>query len=175
MAALRGIHAGTRVQNRPLTNRRPRRTQPGAPQRIASRLEPFKAIYEMLRSGVDAPKKQRHTARRVLARLVDEHAAMELSYSTVRDYVRKRRPQILAEVGKPLEQRYVPQHPPGGVLGLSGWGSAVRRALRQCQQRGQAGAVRALPAGERTRRHQPSSDCGVDSRNGSTTRRTSST
>ena len=77
-------------------------------------MEPFKtAIDEMLRSDLDAPKKQRHTARRILARLVDEHGAVGLSYSTVRDYVRKRRPQILAEAGKPLEQGYVPQtHPP---------------------------------------------------------------
>jgi transposase len=86
-----------------------------APQRIAPRLEPFKAaIDEMLRSDLDAPKKQRHTARRVLARLVDEHDAVGLSYSTVRDYVRKRRPQILAEAGKPLELGFVPQtHEPG--------------------------------------------------------------
>ena len=84
------------------------------PQRIAPRLEPFKtAIDEMLRSDLDAPKKQRHTARRILARLVDEHGAVGLSYSTVRDYVRKRRPQIFAEAGKPLEDGYVPQtHPP---------------------------------------------------------------
>jgi len=67
----------------------------------------------MLRADLDAPKKQRHTARRVLARLVDEHGAVGLSYSTVRDHVRKRRPQILAEAGKPLEPGYVPQtHPP---------------------------------------------------------------
>ncbi|WP_424075833.1 Mu transposase domain-containing protein, partial [Mycobacterium sp.] len=38
---------------------------------------------------------------------------MGLSYSTVRDYVGKRRPQILAEAGRPLELGYVPQtHPP---------------------------------------------------------------
>ena len=67
----------------------------------------------MLRSDVDAPKKQRHTARRILARLVDEHGATDLSYSTVRDHVRRRRPQILAEAGKPLEVGFVPQtHPP---------------------------------------------------------------
>jgi hypothetical protein len=70
-------------------------------------------IDAMLRSDLDAPKKQRHTARRILARLVDEHGAVELSYSTVRDHVRKSRPQILAEAGKPLELGYVPQtHPP---------------------------------------------------------------
>jgi hypothetical protein len=55
------------------------------PQRVAPRLEPFKAaIDEMLRWDLEAPKKQRHTARRVLARLVDEHDAAGLSYSTVR-------------------------------------------------------------------------------------------
>lgn len=70
--------------------------------RVAPRLGPYTAaIDEMLRSDLDAPKKQRHTARRVLARLVDEYGAQGLSYSTVRDYVRKRRPQILAEAGRP--------------------------------------------------------------------------
>ena len=85
------------------------------PLRVAPRLQPFRAaIDEMLRSDLDAPRKQRHTARRVLARLVDEHSAVGLSYSTVRDYVRKRRPQILAEAGKPLELGFVPQtHEPG--------------------------------------------------------------
>ena len=84
------------------------------PRRIAPRLGPFKAaIDEMLRADLDVPKKQRHTARRVLARLVDEHGAVDLSYSTVRDHVRKRRPEILAEAGKPLELGCVPQtHPP---------------------------------------------------------------
>jgi transposase len=86
-----------------------------APQRKAPRLDPFKAAIDaMLRSDLDAPKKQRHTARRGLARLVDEHGAGDLSYSTVRDYVGRRRPQILAEAGKPLELGYVPQtHPLG--------------------------------------------------------------
>jgi transposase len=85
------------------------------PLRVAPRLQPFRAaIDEMLRGDLDAPRKQRHTARRVLARLVDEHSAVGLSYSTVRDYVRKRRPQILAEAGKPLELGFVPQtHEPG--------------------------------------------------------------
>jgi hypothetical protein len=80
------------------------------PQRVAPRLEPFKAAIDaMLRSDLDAPKKQRHTARRIPARLVDEHGAVGLSYSTVRDHVRKRRPQILAEAGRPLELGFVPQ------------------------------------------------------------------
>jgi hypothetical protein len=74
----------------------PRRT----PARTSPRLAPFKAaIDEMLRSDLDPPKKQRHTARRVLARLVDEHGAQDLSYSTVRNYVARRRPEIAAEAG----------------------------------------------------------------------------
>ena len=86
------------------------------PKRAAPRLDPFKAAIDaMLRSDLDAPKKQRHTARRVLARLVDEHDAVNLSYSTVRDYVGRRRPEILAEAGKPLEVGYVPQTYEPGV------------------------------------------------------------
>jgi hypothetical protein len=45
----------------------------------------------------------------VLARLVDEHGAADLSYSTVCDYVARRRPEIAAEAGKPLEAGFVPQ------------------------------------------------------------------
>jgi hypothetical protein len=88
----------------------PRKT----PARTSPRLAPFRAAIDgMLRADLDAPKKQRHTARRVLARLVDEHGAADLSYSTVRDYVAKRRPLIAAEAGRPLEAGFVPQtHPP---------------------------------------------------------------
>lgn len=77
-------------------------------------LDPVKPLIDaMLRSDLDAPKEQRHTARRVLARLVDEHGAADLSYSTVRDYVARRRAEIAAEAGKPLESGCVPQtHPP---------------------------------------------------------------
>ena len=72
---------------------------PAKPRAVAPRLAPYKtAIDAMLRSDVDAPKKQRHTARRILARLVDEHGATDLSYSTVRDHVRKRRPRLMPGV-----------------------------------------------------------------------------
>ncbi len=82
--------------------------------RSAPRLDPFKdSIDEMLRLDIEAPRKQRHTARRVFARLADEHGATQLSYSTVRDYVRRRRPEIDAAAGK-LREVFVPQeHAPG--------------------------------------------------------------
>ena len=73
-------------------------------------LDPVKPLIDaMLRSDLDAPCKQRHTARRILARLVDEHAVAVISYSSVRDYVAKRRLEILAEAGQPLESGCVPQ------------------------------------------------------------------
>lgn len=78
------------------------------------RLEPFKAAIDaMLTEDTTAPRKQRHTAKRILARLIDEHGAEELSYSTVRDYVRVRRAQIDVGAGRRVEV-FVPQeHPPG--------------------------------------------------------------
>jgi len=51
------------------------------PVRRAPKLDPAKPLIDvMLRADLDAPRKQRHTARRVLARLVDEHGLVELTY-----------------------------------------------------------------------------------------------
>lgn len=45
------------------------------PARPAPRLDPAKALIDaMLVEDLTAPRKQRHTARRIRARLVDEHA-----------------------------------------------------------------------------------------------------
>lgn len=85
------------------------------PERSAPRLDPAKALIDgMLREDLDAPRKQRHTARRVLGRLVDEHHLTEITYSTVRDYVRVRRPQIWAEAGRSPDEVFISQiHEPG--------------------------------------------------------------
>ena len=79
------------------------------------KIDPFvEAIDAMLRADLTAPRKQRHTARRVLARLVDEHAAVDLSYSTVSAYVSGRRSEIWAEVERQAAEVFVPQtHLPG--------------------------------------------------------------
>ncbi|WP_426940165.1 hypothetical protein [Pseudarthrobacter sp. S6] len=47
----------------------------------------------MLKQDLVAPRKQRHTAQRIFDRLIDEHQA-EVSYSTVRQYVKARRARI---------------------------------------------------------------------------------
>lgn len=84
------------------------------PERSSPRLDRFKpAIDAMLVEDTTAPRKQRHTARRILVRLIEEHGAEELSYSTVRDYVRVRRAQIDVDAGRRVEV-FVPQeHAPG--------------------------------------------------------------
>ncbi len=85
------------------------------PARAAPKLDPAKAFIDaMLTEDLTAPRKQRHTARRVLARLVEEHQLTDLTYSAVRDYVAKRRPEIMAGAGQALEEAFVPQtHEPG--------------------------------------------------------------
>jgi hypothetical protein len=60
LADKHGVHRRTVRQALKSAIPQPRKTA----QRIAPRLEPFKtAIDGMLRSDLDAPKKQRHTAR----------------------------------------------------------------------------------------------------------------
>jgi hypothetical protein len=116
------------------------------------RLERFKAANDaMLRSDLDAPKKQRHTARRILARLVDEHGAVGLSYSTVRDHIRKRRPQILAEAGRRARRLDNPR----AATAAAGWStSSAHRGVGAAPQAGadRCGPDRPLPGAERHRR-----------------------
>ena len=77
----------------------------------------------------EAPRKQRHTARRVWQRLVDEHGA-EVSERRSRDYVRERR-RALGEVG----EVFVPQmHAPGSRREVD-WGEAEVAAARAARRR----------------------------------------
>jgi transposase len=86
------------------------------PVRAAPRLDPAKpTIDAMLRADLDAPAKQRHTARRIWVRLGEEYGFTEVAYSSVRDYVARRRPQLVAEAGKTeIERACVPQSPEPG-------------------------------------------------------------
>ena len=117
-----------------------------------------------LEADREAPRKQRHTARRVWQRLVDEHQA-QVGESTVRRYVaevRRRQPAVLVEVKVPQ------RHPPGAeaevdfgqlafwldgvltdgwmfVLRLSASGKGFHRVyLNQAQQAFLDGHVRAF-------------------------------
>ena len=79
------------------------------------KLDPFvDTIDEMLRADLTAPRKQRHTAVRIHSRLITEHQAQGVSYSTLAAYVSGRRSEIAAEAGKPVAEVFVPQtHQPG--------------------------------------------------------------
>lgn len=80
-----------------------------------SKLDPFKSVIDqILLADLDAPRKQRHTATRIFARLVDEHGITDISYPVVRAYVAKRKPEIRVEQGRGEPGGFVPQtHLPG--------------------------------------------------------------
>jgi transposase len=76
-------------------------------------------IDEWLIADLVAPRKQRHTAKRIWKRLVDEHGA-DVAETTVRDHVRKRR----RELGLTVGEVFVPQvHAPGRTAEVD-WGEA---------------------------------------------------
>ncbi len=82
------------------------------PERVSPALGPHEAtVRRWLREDLDAPRKQRHTARRVWQRLVREHGA-EVAESTVRAFVAKVRAELAAERGA-REVAIVQQHAAG--------------------------------------------------------------
>ncbi|WP_280908686.1 IS21 family transposase [Streptomyces sp. SAI-117] len=79
----------------PTPRRRPVRTSP--------RMEPYKkAVDAWLRADLEAPRKQRHTVRRIVAR-IEEAFGEAIPYPTVRDFVAARRKEIAAQAGAPVE------------------------------------------------------------------------
>ena len=97
---------------------------PAAKRRPESRPAPKLGEYRELIDGwlIEdqlAPRKQRHTARRVWKRLLDEHG-VEVAETTVRDHVRKRRRALGLTVG----EVFVPQvHAPARTAEVD-WGEA---------------------------------------------------
>lgn len=89
----------------------PRKKLPPRP----TRLDPYKPLIdEMLRADLDAPRKQRHTVKRIFERLLDEHGADEISYQMVRGYIADRREEIRLQAGRSVVEAFVPQtHKPG--------------------------------------------------------------
>lgn len=79
----------------------------------ASKIDDYREIVDgWLRADLTAPRKQRHTAKRIFDRLREEHQA-EVSYSRVRAYVSVRRGEILAESSRaPVEVFVLQSHRP---------------------------------------------------------------
>jgi transposase len=94
----------------------PRKRPEGRP---APALGEYRALIdEWLEADRAAPRKQRHTARRIWRRLVDEHGA-QVAERTVREYVAARR----RELGEP-GQAFVPQVHQAGMEAEVDWGEA---------------------------------------------------
>jgi transposase len=88
--------------------------------RPAPKLGAYRALIdEWLEGDRDAPRKQRHTARRVWQRLVEEQDAV-VSERQVSRYVRARRRE-LGDVG----EAFVPQHHAPGAEAEVDWGEAI--------------------------------------------------
>ncbi|MDQ6803592.1 MAG: IS21 family transposase [Actinomycetota bacterium] len=88
--------------------------------RPAPKLGRYRAVIDgWLEADRTAPRKQRHTARRIRQRLVDEHGA-DVAETTVRQYVRARKRQLGLAVG----EVFVPQVHAPGIEGEVDWGEA---------------------------------------------------
>jgi transposase len=88
--------------------------------RPAPRLGPYRALIDgWLEADREAPRKQRHTARRIWRRLVDEYGA-EVAEPTVRGYVGMRK----RAMGWPVGEVFVPQVHDPGVGAEVDWGEA---------------------------------------------------
>jgi len=71
--------------------------------RTSPRMEPYKKTVDAwLRADLEAPRKQRHTVRRIVARIEEEYGEA-VPYPTVRDFVAARRKEIAAQTGAPVE------------------------------------------------------------------------
>jgi len=89
--------------------------------RPAPKLGPFRGVIdEWLLADREAPGKQRHTAKRIWQRLVDEHGA-EVAEVTVRQYVHRRK----RELGLAVGEVFVPQVHAPGVEAEVDWGEAL--------------------------------------------------
>src|SRR6059058_3417756 len=89
--------------------------------RPAPRLGEWRALIDSwLIADRDAPRKQRHTAKRIHERLRDEHG-VEVSERQVRRYVRERRQQL----GELVDEVFVPLCSEPGAEAEVDWGEAT--------------------------------------------------
>lgn len=85
---------------------------PKPPKELPSLLDPLKPIIDKwLEDDLKAPRKQRHTAKRVYERLQEEHAdKLEVKLRTIQYYVAAKKKELYAEKSK----GYIPlEHPAG--------------------------------------------------------------
>ncbi|MGH2882816.1 MAG: IS21 family transposase, partial [Solirubrobacteraceae bacterium] len=118
LAARHGVHRRT-VKQALLSPVPPVKRRPTG--RPAPKLGPFRGVIDgWLEADRGVPRKQRHTARRIWQRLVDEHGA-DVAEVTVRQYVHRRK----RELGLAVGEVFVPQVHAPGVEGEVDWGEAL--------------------------------------------------
>jgi len=130
-ALQRKYGVGWRTVSKALASIWPEPRKPLPPRK--TRLDAYKnVIDEILRTDLDAPRKQRHTAKRIFDRLVVEHGADDITYQIVRTYVKRRGPEIRIEAGRGPSEVFVPQsHRPGMEAEVDFGDVAVRLAGEQ--------------------------------------------
>jgi transposase len=113
-------HVHRRTVKQALASPLPPRKRPPS-HRPAPKLGPYRALIDQwLEADRGAPRKQRHTAKRIWRRLVDEHGA-DVAETTVREYVRNQKRRM----GWPVADVHVPQvHAPGAKAEVD-WGEAT--------------------------------------------------
>jgi transposase len=117
LAARHGVHRRTVKQALASPVPPAKRSPVGRP---APKLGPYRAVIDSwLEADREAPRKQRHTAKRIHQRLVDEYGA-DAAETTVRQYVRARK----RAMGWPVAEVFVPQVHAPGVEGEVDWGQA---------------------------------------------------
>jgi transposase len=118
LAVRHGVHRRT-VKQALLSPVPPAKRAPVS--RPAPKLGAYLAVIDgWLLADREAPRKQRHTARRIHRRLVDEHGAT-VAESTVRQYVRTRK----RAMGWAVDEVFVPQVHAPGVEAEVDWGEAL--------------------------------------------------
>jgi transposase len=118
LARRHGVHRRTVRQALASPLPPPRKSPDGRP---APKLGAYRALIDSwLVADREAPRKQRHTARRVWERLRDEHG-VEVSERQVRRYVHRRR----RELGEVVEEAFVPLCHEPAVEAEVDWGEAT--------------------------------------------------
>ena len=119
LARRHGVHRRAVMQALESAVPPPKRSPESRP---APKLGPYRAVIdEILEADRKAPRKQRHTARRIWQRLVEQHGAVVSERQVCRYVHRKRRES--GEVG----EVFVPLFSDAGVEGEVDWGQAQVR------------------------------------------------